>query len=71
MMERMIKMYDEEKILKLTQQWANLNEANRRKKKALRQANKDLEFLRKSLDEAQETIIYLRKEINLLLHGDY
>lgn len=38
-------MYDEEKILKLTQQWADLNEANRRKKKALRQANKDLEWL--------------------------
>lgn len=64
-------MYDEEKILKLTQQWANLNEANRRKKKALRQANKDLEFLRKALEEAQETNRYLRSELKLLLYGKY
>lgn len=55
------------RILKMTQQLSDLDIANRRKKKALRQADKDLKFLRKSLDEAQKHNEYLEKEIKLLV----
>lgn len=43
-------------ILKLRQRLSDLDIANRRKKKALRQADKDLKFLRRALEDAQETL---------------
>lgn len=53
-------------ILKLNERLSDLDTANRRKKKALRQADKDLKFLRKSLDEVQKDKEYLKKEVKLL-----
>lgn len=44
------------RILKLTQQVSELDIANRRKKKALRQADKDLKFLRSALEDAQKSL---------------
>lgn len=49
------KMNDDH-ILKLTQRLSDLDASNRRKKKALRQADKDLKFLRRALEDAQETL---------------
>lgn len=56
----------DEYIFKLAQQLSNLGSANRRKKKALRQADKDLKFLRNALEETQKHNEYLKKEIKLL-----
>lgn len=49
-----------DRILKLTQRLSDLDISNRRKKKALRQADKDLKFLRNALNETQEEIKRLR-----------
>lgn len=42
------------RILKLTQRLSDLDISNRHKKKALRQADKDLKFLRSALDESYQ-----------------
>lgn len=51
-------------ILKLIQRVSDLDAANRRKKKALRQADKDLKFLRNALSETQKHNEYLKKKSN-------
>lgn len=51
-----------DRILKLTQRVSDLDIANRRKKKALRQADKNLKFLRQSLEETQRSNEYLKKK---------
>lgn len=65
------------KNLKLSHQLSKLDTSNRRKKKALRQADKDLKFLRNALDEAQEeneelkdTIRELRASLDASITGE-
>lgn len=47
-------------ILKLSQRLSDLDIANRRKKKALRQADKDLKFLRNTLEGTQRENEYMK-----------